>query len=343
MINPIFNANLEFLPYMKYFCTKSCMVQLLQYYEVENAILYIKAGFSLKLFFSDSGFGINGINSLLPAADAILSSGFSDSFDEVYEKNQNQLLQGTPPIVLVDTFYLPYRREYQKIHASHSAIFAGFDDNAVYLIDYYPPHYFRGSISIEEYRKSRCSANPKDLNPFSGIPIKNYWYNIKKNKLENTINDCIGDSLLEIVEKAPDSQKELRREEALIYLYAYFAKYKNSSVEDKKNLMLKLHDSLFVYQNTSCLMIHYFNKLKDKIRIPQKIISLLQELNVSLTQLNALCMRGAVSKSEYSFACICQMFPHLINKQAMFLKSMDDWIMNDLCDIYIRKDTEDES
>ena len=167
MVNPIYESELEFSPFMKYFCTKSCMLQLLQHYKIPQAILYIKVGFNLEVIFSNSGFLVNSTDALTPSAsNEFLSQGYSNSFDEIYQLNKQQLLSGSPPIVLVDTYYLPYRKEYQKIHASHSAIFAGFDADSVCLLDFYPPHYFKGFVGIEAYKESK-SKRRKSIQRYS--------------------------------------------------------------------------------------------------------------------------------------------------------------------------------
>lgn len=331
MVNPIYKSKLEFSPFMKYFCTKNCMLQLLQYYKIQHAILYIKVGFNLEVIFSNSGFWVNSADALTPSASNVfLSQGYSDSFDESCELNKQQLLSGIPPIVLVDTYYLPYRKEYQKIHASHSAIFAGFDENSVCLIDCYPPHYFKGFIKNEVYKESRNSINPKDVNPFSGIPIMNYWYSIDIDKLADSLNDCISNTLSDVVKKTSDHEKILRREDALTYLYTYFIMHKNNKISDKKLIMRKLHDSLFVYQNASNLMVYYFETLKDLMRIPEEIMETLKKLNECLTQFNVLCMRGSISQNPSYYDDVGKLFLELIKNQAVYLKNMDIWLSSEL-------------
>lgn len=331
MIHPIYETEMEFLPFMQYFCTKSCMLQLLQHYKISQAFLYIKVGFSLEIVFSDSGFMVNSADALNPSAsNKFLSQGYSDSFDEICELNKQQLLSGTPPIVLVDTYYLPYRKEYQKIHASHSAIFAGFNEDSVCVIDFYPPHYFKGFVENQAYKESRNSINPKDVNPFSGIPIMNYWYSLDMDKLVDSLDDCILNTLSDVVKKTPDHKKKLRREAALTYLYTYFVKHKNENMSDKNLMMSKLHDSLYVYQNASNLMVYYFQTLKDRMKIPEEIIATLKKLNECLTQFNVLCMRGSISQNPSSYDNVSKLFLELIEKQAVYLKNMDDWLSSEL-------------
>lgn len=270
---------------------------------------------------------MNSAEALNPAASSVfLYHGYSDSFEQVYDLNKQQLINGIPPIVLVDTFYLPYRREYQKIHASHSAIFAGFNKDSICMIDFYPPHYFKGFVEYNSYKKSRNSLNPKDVNPFSGIPIMNYWYHLNIDKLTDSEKECILINLLDVVKKTSDSKKELRREDALMYLYIYFIKCKNASICEKKMIMSRLHDSLFVYQNASNMMIYYFQTLRLLMQIPEEVMESLEKLNQCLVQFNTLCMRGSVSKNPSSYDNLEKLFLKLIRIQAVFLKNMDTWL-----------------
>lgn len=328
MLNSIINADLEFLPFMKYFCTKSCVLQLLQYHGISEAILYIKVGFFLDIIFTNSGFWVNSKDALAPSAvNNFISQGYSDSYEEIYELNKRQLLSGSTPIVLVDTFYLPYRKEYLRTHASHSVIFAGYNEQSVYLIDYYPPHYFKGFVDKKLFKKSRTSTNPKDVNPFSGIEIKNYWYDINLDEIRNYQQDCIISNLSDTIKKTFSSRKNLRREDALIYLYTYYLKNMNANINDKKRIMRKLHDSLYVYQNASNLMIYYLRILGKRFQISEEIMISLQMLNESLMQFNVLCMRGSLSQNTLFYDGIDKVFRELIERQAICLKNMDNWFL----------------
>ena len=327
MICSIFNKQQDFLNSMKYFCTKNCFLQILQENNIINSLLYVNVGLKLEVQIHNDRFSINSKDALLPCAhNDLISFGYSDSFYKEFEENKRQISANISPIVLVDTYYLPYRKEFHKIHASHAVILAGIENDKIYLIDYYPPHYFKGAISISDFKASRTSLNPYDINPFSGIPIKNYWYLVNLSSFsQNILSKVIEKNLSDIVDVSNDPSI-LRRENALLYLYSYFNKLKNSnSIIQMKNLTKTLHDSLCVYYNSSSLMIDYFNLLKNLMNIPNNVIDSLNHLNISLSKFNTFCLHYSISESN-NLLFINNEFINLINKQSVFLKNVDCWL-----------------
>lgn len=89
--------------------------------------------------------------------------------------------RGTPAIVAVDNFYLPFRPAYQDLHAGHLLIVYGFDDatDQVYVLDSSPPE-FMGAMRREELQAARGAANPADQRDsfFSGTPVSYRWFTL---------------------------------------------------------------------------------------------------------------------------------------------------------------------
>ncbi|HZO74141.1 MAG TPA: BtrH N-terminal domain-containing protein [Ktedonobacteraceae bacterium] len=85
---------------------------------------------------------------------------------------------GSPVIVAVDNFYLPFRPAYQDIHAGHLILVYGFDEETdqVYVLDSMPPA-FIGPIALTDLKASRSSLNPADERDyfFSNAPVANRW------------------------------------------------------------------------------------------------------------------------------------------------------------------------
>lgn len=88
------------------------------------------------------------------------------------------LQNGSPVIVAVDNFYLPFRPAYQDIHAGHLILVYGFDEETeqVYVLDSMPPA-FMGPIDLAALKASRSSLNPTDEEDyfFSNAPVANRW------------------------------------------------------------------------------------------------------------------------------------------------------------------------
>lgn len=323
-ISKIIDYEFVFESYMKYFCSKSCFKQLLDYYGVDDSLLYVKVGFYLEINKKGNNYSVNSENLFPASTKDFIKEGFSNDFDEILKLNEMQIRQEEFPVLSVDTYYLPYRSEFNKIHASHAVILAGMEEDGIYIIDYYPPHYFKGKISKDDFLKSRVSINPKDKNPFSGVPIKNYWYSVDKSKVKYYLETCILNNFKDML-KTSQNENEMFRETALLYLYSYYVKNKGVTFEQKKMVFKTLHDSMFVYYNSSTLMLNYLYKLEKFEVNLETLIASLKILSKLLCDLNNLCIRGCVSPREHICASTEQIFVETIKMQKEFLTIADSY------------------
>lgn len=91
--------------------------------------------------------------------------------------------RGTPPVVAVDSYFVPFRPAYRDVHAAHLVVVYGFDEPAghVYVCDPIPPS-FDGPMRLDDLRAARASANPavhdRDMF-FADTPIGHRWLEVE--------------------------------------------------------------------------------------------------------------------------------------------------------------------
>lgn len=87
---------------------------------------------------------------------------------------------GDPAIAVVDSFHLPYRPAYRRVHSSRTIIVAAADSDRVRVDDCWEPTY-RGPLSIKHLdaaRRSRAAADPFLEPVFSGVQADAEWYTV---------------------------------------------------------------------------------------------------------------------------------------------------------------------
>ena len=91
------------------------------------------------------------------------------------------LRRGKPVVLLVDLFYMPFHRAYQKDHGLHAIVVTGFDDatDCYMVFDKYllSSSDFDGMLAKDDLWKGRASQCPR-YNPISGHydrPIRHLW------------------------------------------------------------------------------------------------------------------------------------------------------------------------
>ncbi|HWT76573.1 MAG TPA: BtrH N-terminal domain-containing protein [Mobilitalea sp.] len=246
----------------QYLCMKNAFCQMLSHYGYENPILYLKTGFELKILKEDQKFSLFRQWQCNPFFEMEkIEKGYGDDFEAIFTQNCKE----APVILLADVFYLPYRSEYQKFHASHFILLFDYNEEQqkVGITDWYAPHFFQGYIDYKEFKRARASQNPADVfTTFSGKPIHNYWYRIPK----------------EIDLISPEFNYELNvkamfltmiDEKENIYggieAFAQMKKmmevlYETEETEGQKTMQY-YHDQLFIYYRTSLFAKKYFGEV----------------------------------------------------------------------------------
>lgn len=162
-----------------YHCLKSCLYQVMDYYRLPEAYLFVDMTREFMLGSdSKSVAPICGVaqTGMAPAWDGVLSTGrFERKADAVYDLSR-RLNRQTPVVIAVDTFYLPYHRSFGRNHGSHAVIIFGETADTYHLADWYEPHFYRSTVDKAIVNKARASGNEKENNPFSGQAICwQYW------------------------------------------------------------------------------------------------------------------------------------------------------------------------
>ena len=175
--------DMKFIPEMKYLCAKNCAYQVLDYLGIENPLDYIYIGFTPYICAFQNDFFPSGKVLSISDKTSIVSSGSGINFAEVFDLNLSQRNYGLYPIVLVDTYYLPYRQEYMKHHGAHAIIFNGVKGEDVDIVDWYDPAFFKGTIKFQCYADARDSSFSDSSNPFTLRAVKNRWFCIEPDKI----------------------------------------------------------------------------------------------------------------------------------------------------------------
>jgi len=258
------NYELSFLQEMKYLCSKSCAYQILEFLGYKNPLQYIYIGCFPSICVFKDHFIANGKITKICGEHSFIVEGKGKLFNEVFSLNKEQLEKGINPIVIVDTYYLPYRIEYHKSHGAHAVILTGYSDNYVEIIDWYAATFFKGNISIQDFIMARNSNCNDFSNPFACVPITNTWYYVDVSKIDEEIKNKIIFENLSVLTYQVESKNnnfEKAGKECLDYLQNIVKKSSTCNENNKSVIMKKIHDALFPFLCTSKLMVVYLNNL----------------------------------------------------------------------------------
>jgi hypothetical protein len=187
------------------FCYQNCMRQILEYYHVRHAGLYINSALDLSLTLDDKfdyGYHIyleESSRSVVPRFQQKISKIDYD-FDagmHAWEINRKRIDEDIPIIAGVDVFFLPYSHYFHKSHGNHTLILNGYleDEKLVQIIDWYDPWYYKGTVPFDVFIKARSSANPWDGSIYSGVAIRNNWTELDKQGWDAEPGELIGETL----------------------------------------------------------------------------------------------------------------------------------------------------
>ena len=95
------------------------------------------------------------------------------------------LAEGAGAVVAVDSFYLPYRPAFGRVHSSRTVLIRPGLDGALLIEDYWPPIHF-GPISRHHLERARWSEVPRDARRepvFAGLPCHGRWWSVETNEI----------------------------------------------------------------------------------------------------------------------------------------------------------------
>ena len=182
MMNKFLAEDLEVMAGVDSFCYQNCLRIVMKLQAIEYPELYLNATLSVKYDLHERMLrpGTN-IRTLFPEESRYVHRvTYEEEVDPMVIFRENiKYIQDhdSPMIVGVDTFYLPYASNVGKNHAKHTAILCGWDEKSqkVYLIDWYPPWFFKGSVDLKDFLLARSSKNEDAGSIYSGNKIGNNW------------------------------------------------------------------------------------------------------------------------------------------------------------------------
>lgn len=178
----------------EWLCHEFAIEEIMKYFGVENAVLYINASVNLEFYEDISLYGYkldtdkNKNFYVLPGYDhKIKDSQFDLNMEKVWRENKQKVSEGIPIVADIDMYYLNYVPEYHKMHATHSCILYGYsdDETTVNIIDYNYQEIHNVVIPIEDFLKARSSyirfsLIPREDNPYHQCTVGNRWYELDR-------------------------------------------------------------------------------------------------------------------------------------------------------------------
>lgn len=290
-IHDLYYADLDYFDGYESFCYQNCLRLLLKSIGIKDSWAYINASMSL-LYKDKELLQHSDIRSLLPEFSHFVQRMYYDDTvdaEDIFNDNINFVLKNNMPIIVgADTYYLNYASNYMKNHAIHTLILCGYDSvtDDVYIVDWYAPWFFKGTIKKADFLKARQSKNEYDGSIYSGTPIRNNWAYIEKDivvkskkelldtviklSLEQCYNPCnsVDEDFIGI-EALKKLSEDMGKDECLDY-EAIFRQFYG---------MIKRH--LFLKQ----YLVNYNNSEKDN-----SITVVIESLNNTISIMNIISM-----------------------------------------------------
>lgn len=177
------NCSFDYSHDLEGFCLINCVLQILNYSGIKNPYKFLDASLELRknpLVSQDVHFKQN--EWIKTVRKNIIQNHSPSSYEEIWEKNKAMIKEGSPIIVSVDMYMLPYAFNFHMTHGNHAAILTGYTDDGknARLVDWFEWK-FKGILESENYRMARTSLCQKDNGLYSGTPIENKWTELSMN------------------------------------------------------------------------------------------------------------------------------------------------------------------
>lgn len=319
-MHSIYQEQLNFSEQYHYFCVKNCAYQLLinRGWKEKEIHQTLNLDFQLRIAVKNMQFLVEQKNVVEPFSDEkICIKKKGETFSNSLIQCLDMLNRGNAIIAIVDTFFLPYRIEYQRNHAKHSVIIAGISNDNIYLIDWYPPHYFKGAISLAEWKKAWESENPLDNNPFSGTPIHNEWFTIDFKLCEVEKDNLCKQNWYSMLESNATCKS--------INLLQKILKYNVVALEKEK--LRLFHDALFLHYRSSIQALHFLQSFELGEAFQMDVHLILNDMIKILGDINSLFLMASIKKKEERILKICNHLEQYKVKRielSNIIKSMDN-------------------
>lgn len=299
MVEDMKSYHMTYFDEMKYFCLKNCFNQFMEYIGIDDSVLYLKTGFEFRIsnVNNNQSFSVFKHDLLMPFFDMNHSlSGQGNDYDKIFSHNLSNL----PVIVLVDVFYLPYREEFNKYHASHAIFLIGYEEEQVHIMDWYHPYFYKGTIDIINFKQARSSINPKDVNPFSGFRINNYWYKLDGNVLSIDKEENILRNISNLTDNKEERAGILKGEKALSKIIELSKMELYKEEYEIKRYCSFLHNEIFIWYRAAALSKVFYEKAYNKYPniITDDFLDFINEGYHHFNDINFYLMKGSLVKPQ---------------------------------------------
>ena len=294
-----------------YHCLKNCIHQVLEEYGVADPYLYIDVSCSWryraipgKLYQSEISTGYNNVWKEFQTFFQILTFQQDEEAEAFVSKKVNEKV---PVIVVVDSYYLPYRNTYLKYHGSHAIIIVGETEDGFEIIDWYEPYFYRGIMDKQNMRKARSSSNSGSINPFCGEKIDRNTYLIESWKEEQDLQKLFLYGIHQIYESFYQRKSSLSNPFLAVGLGAVekLASDMGKALMDEskaKELSEKLHDDFFMMNIARKIQRYYIKTYLSERGRDHEIISayeaVIGQYETLLFQILKLKMRWSVQQVQ---------------------------------------------
>lgn len=327
MIRDFNDRDFEFYPEFEYYCYKNCFLQILEYYGVQNAKYYLdcttdwtcQTGKNEGIVFGTG----DPFSSFIPPFDDHVKIYTTDdrTKEQIWKDNIESINNGTPVVIAVDIFYLKYTPYYQKKHSYHSAVLTGYDEftDEFYVVDWYPPWYFKGKISRDELENSRGSENDGD-GILSGDPIKYLFAEIDRVDYSESMRDLIQAQIqrnMDLYYKGVESDGTVKGYKAINSMIDKIEESFTYTKEKQKGFFENLYSQLFFTPYRKKLFHWYLNNAYVELNNFgfEKPIRILDETINTWKVFLSLIIKCSMVSSEKNLELLVKRCTEIIEKE----------------------------
>ncbi len=330
MLQGLIDKDIKFHMEFEYYCFKNCYLQILEYYGVSNAKYFLdcttdwtyRLGKNKEVLF-DTG---NPYSSFLPPFDSKVKKVMLEeqTKEEIWKENIEVIQKGIPVVIAVDIFYLSYTPYYQKKHSYHSAILSGYNKskNKFFVIDWYPPWYFKGMISKEKLDVARSSLNEGE-GILSGIPINYLYTEVEREGFQASTKFLIQEQIQKNLNQyyyGVESSDLIKGYKAINAIINNIEERFGCAKEEQTLFFETLYEQLFFVPTRKRLFRWYLgNVLSDYKSYGLSVaIQALEESITGWKKLLSLLIKCSMNCSETNFELLINQFGEIIQMEKRF-------------------------
>lgn len=291
LIKELYQSFVSYDPNFRFFCAHNACTQILRYYGINTPVLLLDCTYDifLKTNAKNHSCPYNIYIDTTPLLDEkqyiFYYMSENRTSREIWNINKEYISKGSPVILGVDQFYLPYHNEYHKKHGAHAVLLCGYNkDESAFIIDECENCHYKGVIELKQLETARLSENSWNGTINSGGSIKYASLVISPHILPHPLQN-IYQSIHRILQKYYITKNAANTEfygiEAIEFLYDFL---KNNHAEEHYNqFFMHLYVSILPVCEKKNLFQYYMEKACHiyNIKGAIELLSLLERLNKS--------------------------------------------------------------